>query len=110
MKNTYSDKLTIYLDEETKALIPKAKEIFKRENSSLSEWFRTTLTEYIRLHEPGNPQQRLDTIMDLGKPYNANKCNMCDSKPAWRGFVGKNVVLLCGTHFEGQRKRLSGWV
>ena len=109
MKNTYCDKLTIYLDEETKKLIPKAKEIFSRENSSISEWFRKTLTEYVKLHEPGNPQQRLDTIMDLGKPYNAHKCNMCDARPAFQCFVGKNPVLLCETHFESQRKRLSGW-
>ena len=45
--------------------------ILKREHSNFSQWVRDQTESYVRLHEPGNPQQRLDTILKIGKAYHA---------------------------------------
>jgi hypothetical protein len=57
-------------------LLDAVKKIFAREavsakRSSLSHFFVEKMEEYHRLHEPGNPQQRLDVILKTGKAYYA---------------------------------------
>jgi hypothetical protein len=37
----------------------------------MSKFVMEKLAEYVRLHEPGNPQQRLDVVLKLGKAYHA---------------------------------------
>ena len=98
-----------YIDEDFLLTYEKFKKIMERENVSVSEWIRTAIAEYVRLHEPWNPQQRLDTIMDLGKAYRADQCNMCEAKPMFRCFIGKKSVLLCEDHFEQKRSWFTGW-
>ena len=60
-KGTYSDKITLYIPREVKQeVIPKAQEIFRREDSSMSKWFIEMLKRYVEVHAEGNPQLRID--------------------------------------------------
>lgn len=98
----------------TQARIPtylKLKEILKRENANLSDLFFQFCEQYVRLHEPGNPQQRLDTIAKLGKAYRAGKCFECDKKPKFKVFyLGGKSLLLCEEHYDAERFKVKGWV
>ncbi len=89
-----SNKLTLYIPEEAKGIIKTAKEIFKREKSSLSQFLIKSLIEYNRLHEPGNPQQRIDTILDIGHAFRAEACCICSKKPEIEAFTVKGLKLL----------------
>ena len=109
-KGTYKDKLTLYIPKtEKEFLIPKAQKIMAREGRTLSNWFLEELQRYVTVHDPGNPQQRIDTILELGKPYNANGCMECGKKPFVLANSGKKRVLLCKTHFEKLKRKLQGW-
>jgi hypothetical protein len=85
-------------------LIEQAKQLFKREGQSISQYFLDQLESYIRLHEPGNPQQRLDTILRLGKAYHAPS-PICGFKDCMRDVVtvaifvqNKKEYGLCEKH------------
>jgi predicted DNA-binding protein len=91
--------------EEAKRLWKEAKEIAKREGKSVSQLIREFLESYIHLHEPGNPQQRLDTIIRLGKKYVAPK--VCMVKDCMRDAVAVATYLndgkdyfLCEEHLK----------
>jgi hypothetical protein len=74
-ENTYKDKLTLYVPANVKTqLIPLAKTIFKREESSLSKWFVEALTRYIEVHKEGNPQLRI--VQFTGLP-SEKECFFC---------------------------------
>ena len=78
-------------DEEARRLWKEAKEIARREGKSVSLLIREFLEQYVRLHEPGNPQQRLDTIIKLGKKYVAPK--ICEFKDCYRNAVAVATFL-----------------
>jgi len=72
----------------------KLKEIARREGRSASSIINELIEEYIRKHEPGNPQLRLDRIlegkMDLTRPPNCVHVDgfltmevACLEKKAW---------------------------
>jgi hypothetical protein len=67
-------------------------EILAREKKSLSSWLRDNAEHYVRLHEPGNPQQRIDIIMKLGKAYHAES-PICGFKDCLRDSVGIGLFL-----------------
>jgi hypothetical protein len=93
-------KLTLYVPEEMKGLVKKAKEVFKRENKSLSEYLLNCLSGYVKLHEPGNPQQRLDTIIKIGKAYRAGCCVDCGRPAEMQVFKEKEDFLYCRWCYE----------
>jgi len=64
-------RIQFYLPDNKKHILREAKEIFKREGTSLSRFLVDKLEEYVELHAPGNPQQRIDTIIQIGKAYHA---------------------------------------
>ena len=70
-------------------------DILQREGISLSAWFRRQAEEYVRLHEPGNPQQRIDTIIKLGKAYRAVPLCECGVKATRRVVTTRNATLYC---------------
>ena len=48
----------------------------------MSEKLRDFISGYVRRHEPGNPQTRLDVLMERGAPpYEPPSCSYCN-KPA----------------------------
>ena len=100
---------SIYVPDELQSVWTAYQEIVKREGKTVSEAIVEYVCEYTRMHAPGNPQQRLDTIMDLGRAYRSDQCNMCERKPVFKAFLGKKSVLLCEEHFEQKRGWFMGW-
>lgn len=70
-------KIVIYIPKSFQQTQKKLMEILKREGKSLSEWHRQNAFEYVRLHEPGNPQQVLPHYQNNSGPYHALKCDRC---------------------------------
>ena len=105
-RNNKYPKLQLYVPAAKQPLVRDVKGILAREGSSLSKFIIEKFEEYYRLHEPGNPQQRLDTIMKLGKAYHAPK-PICGFKHCFRDVVGVGVYVpngkeygLCTTHLD----------
>lgn len=102
-KKRYGWQLKVYVPEDKQRLIEVARQIFKREGESLSRWFLEQLETYVRLHEPGNPQQTITQYADEGKPYVApKKCQFhyCN-RPAVTVVVNKKSgreYAVCSFH------------
>lgn len=80
--------------------------ILKREHSNFSQWVRDNAESYVRLHEPGNPQQRLDTILRLGKAYHAPS-RICGFKDCLRDSVTVGVFVQNGKEYGLCHKHLA---
>jgi hypothetical protein len=103
-------KVTLYVPVTKQLLVTNIKTILKREGSSVSRFVMDKFEEYYRLHEPGNPQQRLDIILKLGKAYHAPK-PICGFKDCLRDVAGVGVFLqngkeygLCTRHLAEAKK------
>lgn len=79
--------------------------ILKREHSNFSQWVRDNAESYVRLHEPGNPQQRLDMILRLGKAYHAPS-RICGFKDCLRDSVAVGVFIQNGKGYGLCKKHL----
>ena len=108
-KNKKSKVINVYLKETNRPYYLNLIDILNRENLSFSDWIWEQVSKYVNLHHPGNPQQCIDTILALGKPYNANGCLECGKKPTWLATYKKKQVLLCNIHFDRLKGKLSGW-
>jgi hypothetical protein len=85
------------------------KQILYREGRKLSQWVREEAEHYVMLHEPGNPQQKLTTVLALGHPYRAESCSQCGGKPYARAVKSGITILLCKEHFFKEKPRLEGY-
>ena len=88
----------------------KFKEICRREGSTVSEKLREFVFDYVRVHEPGNPQLRLDVIMQDGGPKDP-ACSECGDPAERRYRTRKGPVLRCRRHRLGAGDPLGvlGW-
>ena len=78
--------------------------------SSGSKHIRDFIEEYVRLHEPGNPQQRIDIISKLERPYRAHGCFDCGTKKVVvETRVNGVSVRLCEKDFRKRKNSLNGW-
>lgn len=100
-------KLTV--PQEAEGAFKKLPEIADRENRSMTEIVVELIESYVRLHEPGNPQQRLDVIVRDGKAYHADQCTVCGGKPVFMGFEDGVQRLFCRDCFGKKKLRLQGW-
>jgi len=87
--------LHIYVPPEFVQVHEKLKEIAKRENISISRLFWRWATHYVSLHAPGNPQQRLDKILEQPKPYKAKPLCGCGKLAEYKALIGNNWIVLC---------------
>jgi hypothetical protein len=93
----------MYLKQEDLETWKTLRDIAQREGRSIAQIVREQVETYVRLHEPGNPQQRLDTIVRLGKKYVAPK--VCDFKNCLRDAVAVGTYHgeeynLCQLHLK----------
>lgn len=58
------------------------------------------IEEYVRIHEPGNPQKRLDVILNDGGPMGP-VCSECGSPAERRYRTRYGPVLRCRRHRLG---------
>ncbi len=98
-----------YGTDDFKIVWKKFKVIAKRENSSASAKIREYVEGYVKLHDEGNPQLRIDVTLDLEKPYRANRCLDCKKKPRFEGILRGHKVRLCQDDLEKRKKELTGW-
>jgi hypothetical protein len=101
-----SSKVTLYVPVAKQRLIQDVKQVLKREGSSISRFMIDKFEEYYRLHEPGNPQQRLDTIIKLGKAYHAPS-PICGFKDCLRDVVAVAIYLRTQTEYGLCQKHLA---
>ena len=100
---------TVYLTPDTEQSLKTLKRILDREGSNFSRWISGQIREYVRLHEPGNPQQTVTQYVQHGKPYVApGKCAYCprDSVTTGEYEDGKRyrLCLLHAKHFKRSKK------
>ena len=95
----------IYIPEGFRQLWAKFMEICEREGSSGSEKIREYVRDYVHRHEPGNPQTRLDVILERGAPLNqAPRCGYCDQPATYicylrdGQFAAGRAVYACDKH------------
>ena len=100
----------IYVKKEDECTLLSLEGILRREGNSFSEWVRRQVKEYVRLHEPGNPQQTVTRYIECGKPYVApGKCAYCPRDGVVTGeFRDGKKYRLCRTH-AAQFKRDGRW-
>jgi hypothetical protein len=108
-------RITLYIPEQSRLLIDNVRGVLKREGKSISNFFIEQLESYYRLHEPGNPQQRLDTILKLGKAYHAPS-PVCGFKDCMRDSVTVGVFVqngkeygLCEKHLKEAKDCEGSW-
>jgi len=104
-RTKFPKQFRMYLKKEDLETWRILKEIAQREGKSIAQIVREQVESYVRLHEPGNPQQRLDTIIRLGKKYVAPK--VCMVKDCMRDAVAVATYLndgkdyfLCEEHLK----------
>jgi len=95
----------VYVNRAGSLLYENLKAILKREKKSFSSWVLENAESYVRLHEPGNPQQRLDTILRLGKAYHAPS-RICGFKDCLRDSVAVGVFIQNGKGYGLCKKHL----
>jgi hypothetical protein len=121
----------IYIPEGFREVWDKFLEICRREGSSGSDKIRDLITEYVRAHEPGNPQTRLDLILERGgPPSQPPSCSYCAKEARYVGYLKDGLftparpIYLCELHrnlcraqspFYGERRldaplETKGWV
>jgi hypothetical protein len=83
---------------------PKFERICAREHTSRSKKIREFVEAYVKLHDPGNPQQRIDVIAKLGVPYRAGSCVDCGRKPKYEAQIKDVRVFLCEQCLNKRRK------
>lgn len=100
-----------YYPESFRLTLNKLEEILDREGSNLSKFIREKASEHVRLHEPGNPQQLLTTVMELGKAYRADACIDCGGPADYEVTeTGKKTKFFtCHVHFAQRKPRLKTW-
>ena len=84
-----------YIPQHLEITFTRLEAILKREGSSVSRWIQRNAVDYVRLHEPGNPQQRIDTIIKLGKAYRAVPLCSCGLKATRRVVTTRNTTVYC---------------
>jgi len=107
--NNNNKQRKVYTNSEREITFQKLDQILEREGKNFSKWVFEQALPYVRLHEPGNPQQRLDVLSKLGKPYKAKSCLECGAKPFVIAVKDDKRFYLCKEHFERLKIRLDGW-
>lgn len=100
-----------YVPETFRKVLEKFREIAEREGRSASEILRELIREYVRRHEPGNPQRTLDPVLEEeGYEESSPCCSYCAKEATYRCFLQKERfgvclgVYCCDVHRDWKRK------
>jgi len=102
---------TLYIPELFLPVWTKFIEICDREGSSGSEKIREYVRDYVREHEPGNPQRLLDPVLKRGSYEDRPICSFCEEMAAFKIFITDSVEeptrarYACKTHRDFYKKR-----
>jgi hypothetical protein len=95
---TNPNRVTVYVPSEKQEVIKKAKELFKKDNKSLSTFLVETLENYVATHYPGNPQLTFDGKAELYFP------------PSAQAVLAKKKKDVVKCSFHGCNKPVAGIV
>jgi len=95
-----------YVPPDWEKILEDLEEILKREHKTFSQWVRDQVKPYVELHRPGNPQQRIDTIMRIGHAYRAESCCICAKQAEVQAFTKQGLTLLYCRECYGKTGRL----
>lgn len=84
-----------YIPKNQQLTFKKLREILRRERKSLSAWILDNAVSYVRLHEPGNPQQRIDIILKNGQAYRAVPLCGCGALATREVHLTSNESVFC---------------
>jgi len=77
-RNNVGQKLLhLYVPQEYAVTVEKAKKIARREGRSISKLVMELLRDYVRVHEPGNPQLPLTRFTEEEKPQEPPRWLTC---------------------------------
>lgn len=94
-----------YIPNDFEITFQKLLGILKRENKSVSKWIRENAENYVRLHEPGNPQQTLTRILKHGSAYKAPLQCPCGRLAEYE-FNAENVHMkVCSVCLQSLKMR-----
>ena len=102
--------LHLYVPREFSEIVKKAREIARREGRSLSKLVMDLLRDYVRRHEPGNPQLPLTRFTGESKD---GKCSVegCDEPAQFIVFLDHGKIIeklrVCEEHLMDLRR---GWL
>ena len=85
----FPEKICLYIPEDNRETVQKAKDILDREGSSLSKKMVEFCRKYVDLHGHGNPQRLMDKFT---KPQPSMKCEW------WKG-CDEEAVYLCDSMY-----------
>jgi len=94
---------SFYYPNNKESIWKKFLEITKREGTTGSYKILQLIEEYVKQHDPGNPQQRLDVISNIGKPYMASTCQDCGRSPVFEGLKKGVWLKYCGLHWDNRQ-------
>jgi len=90
--------LHLYVPKEFSEIVKKAKKIARREGRSISKLVMDLLRDYVRRHEPGNPQLSITRFVDSPKP--SSPVCRCGKPAAYRFHVDGATRILCPSCLE----------
>jgi len=85
-------KVTFYIRDDQKEVYEKLKSILMRERVSFSEWVWNLIYEYVKRHEPGNPQLRLNQF-DRAISDPREKFTLCAHRAWEEGRMDRSVSM-----------------
>jgi len=104
--------LHLYVPREFSEIVKKAREIARREGRSLSKLVMDLLRDYVRVHEPGNPQLPLTRFVE-GAERDKSVCSVegCNNKAQFTVFLDRGKIIeklqLCEEHLADLKH---GWL
>ena len=101
-------RLHIYVPQEYATIVKKAREIARREGRSLSSLIMQLLRDYVKVHEPGNPQLPLTRFVE-GAERDKSVCSVegCNNKAQFIVFLDHRKMRLCEKHLRDLK---AGWL
>ena len=103
--------LHLYVPREFSEIVKKAREIARREGRSLSKLVMDLLRDYVRVHEPGNPQLPLTKFVEGAENPKACSIEGCDSPAVYQVFLDYGRVIeklrVCEKHLRDLK---AGWL
>jgi len=107
--------IQVYVNKNKRSTYKVLLSILQREGKSFSAWVFDNAETYVRLHEPGNPQQRLDTILKTGKAFHSPS-RICGFKDCMRDAIGVALYLprneefgYCSKHSQDIKEHIEFW-
>ena len=100
--------LNLYIPERHREAVQRAKELMKKEGESLSRKVVQYLIDYVRMHEPGNPQLRLDRVLEEGGPRGP-VCAVCGMPARYQVNSPGGRLFRCRHHRPRAGEFKSPW-